>query len=363
MIKKLLTKIGVLSAEKTVMIPIPAPMVEISFRVPPANEKATVNPPATVEIEEKTITPPAFLQGPPIPQDHFILKEDGNHIKVESNSVILVPPTVPEVIHPVVEFKNVCKSFGERLVLSNVNFRVDDIPNKGELIAIIGQSGCGKSTLLRLIAGLEPHFPQTSGEAFVFGKHLDVAGPDRGVVDQSYSLFPHLTVLKNIAFGLKLRGVSRKDRYALAREWVEKVGLHGNEDKYPGQLSGGMKQRVAIASTLILKPKIILMDEPFGALDPKIRRSAWKLLVDLWKEQESTVFIVTHSMEEAYYLGDRIFRMGTNPGRLVEIVQAPRPDIPAEEMRKQPWFTAAVQELQRRLETDAPPSGELPSHM
>src|SRR5262249_58779820 len=138
-----------------------------------------------------------------------------------------------------------------------------------------------------------------------------------------YSLLPHLTVVENIAFGLKLRGTSRAERLDRARTWVTKVGLEGAEDKYPSELSGGMQQRVSIAATLILQPRILLMDEPFGALDPKIRLQMQELLIQLWREQEGTVFLVTHSIEEALYLGDRVFRMAAKPGRLVEVLQVP----------------------------------------
>src|SRR6185436_14271554 len=248
-----------------------------------------------------------------------------------------------------------------KVAIQDVSFAVDDLPDKGELIAIVGPSGCGKSTVLRIIAGLKPHFPPTKGEALVFGKPVQEAGPDRGLVDQKYSLLPHLTVLENIAFGLKLRGMPRKERQDRAREWVGKVGLEGSESKYPSELSGGMQHRVSIAATLILQPKILLMDEPFGALDPKIRMQMQELLVQLWKEQQSTVFLVTHSMEEAIYLGDRVLRMAARPGRLVEELQLPRPDVPPEVMRKEPWFNLLTQELLRRLETDAPASGELPA--
>ena len=171
---------------------------------------------------------------------------------------------------------------------------------------------------------------------------------------------PHLTVLDNIAFGLMLRGVSAKEPQDRALTWAQKVGLDGAEDKYPFELSGGMQQRVSIAATLILEPKILLMDEPFGALDPKIRMQMQELLIQLWKEQQSTVFIVTHSMEEAVYLGDRVLRMAAKPGRLVEELKLPRPDEPPDVMRKQPWFGELTQELLRRLETDAPAAGELP---
>jgi len=263
-----------------------------------------------------------------------------------------------------VRFENVTKSFGSGpetcVAIQNVSFVVHDLPDTGELVAIVGPSGCGKSTVLRMIAGLRPHYPPTSGAVKVFGKPVEKPGAERGMVDQKYSLMPHLTVLENIAFGLKLRGVSARERRARAREWAKKVGLEGAEDKYPSELSGGMQQRVSIAATLILEAKILLMDEPFGALDPKIRMQMQELLVQLWKEQQSTVFIVTHSVEEAVYLGDRVLRMAARPGRLVEILQVPRPDVPPDVLRKKPWFNELTQELLRRLETDAPVSGELP---
>jgi NitT/TauT family transport system ATP-binding protein len=267
---------------------------------------------------------------------------------------------LPELVH----FDKVTKSFGQgeekRVAIQDVSFVVHDLPNTGELVAIVGPSGCGKSTVLRMLAGLRPHFPPTSGEVRAFGKPVTAPGADRGVVDQKYSLMPHLTVIENISFGLNLRGESRKARHARAAEWAKKVGLDGCEDKYPSELSGGMQQRVSIAATLILEPKILLMDEPFGALDPKIRMQMQELLIQLWKEQQSTVFIVTHSVEEAIYLGDRVLRMAARPGRLVETLQLPRPDISPDMMRKKPWFNDLSQELLRRLETDAPAGGELP---
>jgi ABC-type nitrate/sulfonate/bicarbonate transport system ATPase subunit len=224
----------------------------------------------------------------------------------------------------------------------------------GELMTVVGPSGCGKSTLLRIIAGLPPHFPPTSGEVRVFGKPVQEPGSDRGLVDQKYSLLPHLTVLDNIGFGLKLRGVSKSERRARACEWVKKVGLEGSEMKYPSELSGGMQQRVSIAATLILGPKILLMDEPFGALDPRIRLRMQELLLQLWNEQQGTVFLVTHSVEEAVYLGDRVFVMGAKPGRLLEILQVPRPNEPPEVARRKPWFINFTQDLLHRLEADTP---------
>ncbi len=195
----------------------------------------------------------------------------------------------------VVTFKKVSKTFGSgadaKLALQEIDFTIEDLPHVGELITIVGPSGCGKSTLLRILAGLKPHFPATSGEVLVLGKPVTEPGPDRGLVDQKYSLLPHLNVLENIAFGLKLRGTARSERQDRAVEWVKKVGLDGSEKKVPSELSGGMQQRVAIAATLILQPRILLMDEPFGALDPGIRLRMQELLIELWKEQQSTVFL------------------------------------------------------------------------
>ncbi len=258
----------------------------------------------------------------------------------------------------VVTFKNVCKTFGvgaeAKLALQDVSFTIEDLPHVGELITIVGPSGCGKSTLLRIIAGLKPHFPPTRGEALVLGKPITEPGPDRGLVDQKYSLLPHLNVIENVAFGLKLRGVARAERLQRSSEWITKVGLEGSETKFPSELSGGMQQRVAIAATLILQPRILLMDEPFGALDPGIRLRMQELLIQLWDEQQSTVFLVTHSVEEAVYLGDRVFLMAPNPGRLIDILKVPRPNEPPEESRRKPWFINFCQGLLRRLEEESP---------
>jgi len=263
----------------------------------------------------------------------------------------LVYTTAPHVV----EFKNVTKKFGSKTILDNISFLVEDIPNKGELITVVGQSGCGKSTLCKLIAGLHPHFPATAGEVLAFGVPVDGPSSDRGVVDQKYSLLPNLTVLGNICFGLKIKGIRRKEREAQAMEWIKQVELDGAEDKYPFELSGGMQQRVAIAASLILHPRIIIMDEPFGALDPKIRIQMQSLLINLWNKQESTVFFVTHSAEEAVYLGDRVLRMHANPGTIAEIIPVPRPDRPLKDMRKEPVFRDLCDHIREKLERPVEP--------
>lgn len=277
-----------------------------------------------------------------------------HHSATEAPAIEAKPAERPHVV----VFKNVCKTFGTgpeaKVALHDLCFTVEDLPNVGELVTIVGPSGCGKSTLLRMIAGLKPHFPPTQGEVQVFGKSIREPGPDRGLVDQKYSLLPHLTVLENVAFGLKLRGVRRSERLDQAQDWVKKVGLDGCERKFPSELSGGMQQRVAIAATLILRPRILLMDEPFGALDPGIRLRMQELLIQLWNEKEETVFLVTHSVEEAVYLGDRVFLMAANPGRLVEVLKVPRPAEPPEVSRRKPWFIEFCQALLRRLEEESP---------
>lgn len=256
----------------------------------------------------------------------------------------------------VVEFKDVTKTFNAGkanafTAIRDVTFVVEDLPNKGEFVCVLGPSGCGKSTILRLIAGLEPQFPATTGEVLVMGKPVTGPGSDRGMVFQDYTSFDHRTVLDNVTFGLECQGVPRKVRHDLGREWIQKVGLkvETDADKYPHELSGGMRQRVAIARTLILRPRIILMDEPFGALDPHTRLNMQDLLVKLWKEVEATVFFITHSIEEAVFLGDRVYMMSNSPGTIMEELVVEPPDRPALEMQRQPRFLETVYYIRDKI--------------
>ncbi len=217
-----------------------------------------------------------------------------------------------------VSLKNVTVQFGDFTALKNVNTVVEDVPERGEFIALLGPSGCGKSTILNLIAGfLKP----TSGEVLVNDKVVEGPGSDRGMIFQKYSLFPHLTVLKNVLFGLEIDrsapGRSEQESRKLAMAMLERVGLTGHELKYPHQLSGGQQQRVAIARTLVLNPKIILMDEPFSALDEPTRLEMQKLIVELWHQIKPTIFVVTHSVAEAVYLAERVWIMSRSPGQLM----------------------------------------------
>lgn len=267
------------------------------------------------------------------------------------------PASVATSRPPVVEFRKVTKVYGrgsprEYVAISDVSFTIPDIVDHGEISSFLGPSGCGKSTVLRLVAGLEPQHPPTSGSVDVLGKPVVGPGADRGMVFQDYTSFDNRTVLDNIAFGLECRGVARREREAEGLEWIAKVGLDPRRDatKFPHELSGGMRQRVAIARTLILRPRVILMDEPFGALDPATRLDMQDLLVKLWREVQATVLFVTHSVEEAVYLGDRVFVMATTPGRIVDEIRMPAPTAPARETQSEPWFHEQVNALHARIE-------------
>ncbi|MFO1528381.1 MAG: ABC transporter ATP-binding protein [Kiritimatiellia bacterium] len=261
----------------------------------------------------------------------------------------LVTAPVVDGSEPIVHFDGVTKTYGagtprEFTAIRDVSFTVQDLHGRGEMVGILGPSGCGKSTILRIIAGLAPQFPQTRGIVKVKGGDISGPGSDRGMVFQDYTSFSNRSVLDNVAFGLECRGVDREERHALAREWIGKVGLNPDKDagKYPHQLSGGMKQRVAIARTLILKPRIILMDEPFGALDPVTREHMQDLLVGLWRELEATVFFVTHDVREAVYLGDRIFVLSNSPGTILHQIKVAPPDRPSKVMQQEHAFQESV---------------------
>ena len=256
-----------------------------------------------------------------------------------------------------VEFRQVTKVYGagtprEYVAIADVSFAIPDLEDHGEISSFLGPSGCGKSTVLRLVAGLGPQHPPTSGGVLALGRTVTGPGADRGMVFQDYTSFDNRTVLDNVVFGLECRGVPRREREAEGREWIAKVGLDPARDasKYPHELSGGMRQRVAIARTLVLRPRIILMDEPFGALDPATRLDMQDLLVTLWREVQATVLFVTHSVEEAVYLGDRVFVMATTPGRIVDDIRLPAASAPARETQSQPWFHEQVQRLHARIE-------------
>lgn len=209
---------------------------------------------------------------------------------------------------------------GEMVALDRTSFKVKE----GEFITILGPSGCGKSTILRIVAGLEE---PSSGHVYLDGHEVKGPGPDRGMVFQSYTLYPWLTVEDNIAFGLKLKGTSQRQCKEVAQHYLELIGLSGFEKHYPIQLSGGMKQRVAIARALANDPEILLMDEPFGALDAQTRSIMQEILLKAWEESKKTILFITHDVEESIFLADSVYVMTARPGRLKENipVSLPRP--------------------------------------
>ena len=198
-----------------------------------------------------------------------------------------------------------------------------DVP-AGQFISVIGPSGCGKSTLLRIVDGL---IKPDRGRVIVDGREVSGPGPDRAVVFQYFGLYPWRTVLKNVEFGLELRGVKKAERRAAALANIELVGLKGFEGHFPHELSGGMRQRVGLARALTLDPRIILMDEPFSAVDEQTREILQEQLLDVWARTGKTVLFITHSIDEAVYMSDRIVVMGARPGRVLEViaVDLPRP--------------------------------------
>lgn len=196
----------------------------------------------------------------------------------------------------------------------------------GEFAAILGPSGCGKTTLLNMVAGF---IPPTRGEILLNGRRIQGPGPDRGVVFQSFALFPWKTVLDNVGFGLKMRGVSKEERDRVAREYIALVGLEGFENRYPHELSGGMQQRVGVARVLANKPDLMLMDEPFASVDAQTRMTLQEELTHIWEARQPTILFVTHDVEEAVFLANRVVVLTPRPGRVRETVPVdlPRPRI------------------------------------
>ena len=233
---------------------------------------------------------------------------------------------------------------GSVVALHNVSFRA----HRREFLCVIGPSGCGKSTLIRMLAGLDQ---ASSGEMLLDGEPVGGPCPDRGMVFQGYTLFPWRSVLQNVAFGPQMRGHSRREAEAQAREWVEIVGLSRFMHAYPHQLSGGMKQRVAIARALANKPRILFMDEPFAALDAQTRAQMQSYLIQLWKQIDITIVFVTHDLDEATYLADRIVVLGANPGRVREIVEVPVPRPRSREQMNSALFVATKRHLEALIHT------------
>lgn len=212
---------------------------------------------------------------------------------------------------PAIELSRVSKHYGTMQALKDISLTVQE----GEFVVIVGASGCGKSTMLNMIAGFDR---PTSGRIHVEGCENEGVNPQCGMVFQQYALFPWMTVQDNIAFGLKMKGMGRSERRARAQEYVDMVGLQGFEKSYPKALSGGMRQRVAIARVLANNPKVMLFDEPFAALDAMTRQVLQEQLVRIYEQQRKTVLFITHSIDEALLLSSRIIVMSARPGRIVQ---------------------------------------------
>ena len=223
-----------------------------------------------------------------------------------------------------------------------MSFRVDDKPGGGELVVFLGPSGCGKSTLLKAIAGL---LPVDSGRIEVTGAPIGPPGRDRGMVFQAYTSFAWLTVRENVEYGLRLAGVTKAERRDKALEMLKAVGLSDAADLYPKSLSGGMKQRVAIARTLLNNPKLLLMDEPFGALDPNTRWGMQGLVLDMLRRTDNTVLFVTHDVSEAVYLADTIYVLSSRPAQIVHRIDVPFFADRSFEVKSAPAFRAVEDQL------------------
>jgi NitT/TauT family transport system ATP-binding protein len=256
-------------------------------------------------------------------------------------------PVVLEVKHLVRTFAS---DAGVVTALDDISFRA----HRRELLCVIGPSGCGKSTLVRILAGLDQ---PSSGDMLLDGKAVHGPCPDRGMVFQGYTLFPWRTVIENVMFGLEVAGRTKSVAQSEAREWVEIVGLSRFAHAYPHQLSGGMKQRVAIARALANRPRILFMDEPFAALDAQTRAQMQGYLLDLWRQIDITIVFVTHDLEEAVYLADRIVVLGANPGRIQEVIEVPVPRPRSREQMVSPLFMATKKRLESLIHSD-PLDGE-----
>ncbi|NJM66548.1 MAG: ABC transporter ATP-binding protein [Acaryochloris sp. RU_4_1] len=245
-------------------------------------------------------------------------------------------------------YKHFTTRQGQLLVLKDINLHVET----GQFVCAVGASGSGKTTLLRLIAGLEM---PTSGKIMVDGKPVLGPGAERGMVFQSYTLYPWMSVAKNVGFGLKLQGVAKSLRSQRVAEYLDVVGLSQFANAYPRELSGGMKQRVAIARALASQPKILLMDEPFGALDVQTKATMQEFLLDLWRRTGTSILMITHDVEEAVFLSQRIYVLTARPGSIQQEVQLNLPPERTYTTRRQPNFQHYQDEIMDLLRTKPSP--------
>ncbi|HSS76616.1 MAG TPA: ABC transporter ATP-binding protein [Thermoanaerobaculia bacterium] len=234
------------------------------------------------------------------------------------------------------------RSGQETEAVRDISFDIHDKPGVGEIVVFLGPSGCGKSTILKSIAGL---LVPTQGEIQVEGKPVEDVGRDRGMVFQAYTSFGWLTVRQNLEYGLRLQGIAGSERRERSDKYLKSVGLSEFADRYPKDLSGGMKQRVAIARTLMNRPKILLMDEPFGALDPQTRWGMQSLLLDVSRTEDNTNLFVTHDVSEAVYLADTVYVLSSRPARILHKVDVPAFPIHDVALKSAPEFRAVEKQL------------------
>jgi len=251
----------------------------------------------------------------------------------------------------ILRVENLSKTFntreGSTVALKDINFST----HRREFLCIVGQSGCGKSTLVRILAGLEE---PSAGEVLLEGKPVTEPGTDRGMVFQGYTLFPWLTVKKNVMFGPEVNGYGREEAEREALQWLQLVGLEKFADSYPHQLSGGMKQRVAIVRALANRPRILLMDEPFGALDAQTRCRMQVHLLEIWRKIDITIVFITHDLEEAIFLADRILVLSAHPGEVQELIEVPVPRPRSTAQLISPEFIATKARLEELIYQQAP---------
>jgi NitT/TauT family transport system ATP-binding protein len=258
--------------------------------------------------------------------------------------------TAPAPARGHIRLKGLSMSFGEGAARVDAVQAVDLDVAPGEFVSIIGPSGCGKSTLLNVVAGF---MPPSRGEALLDGAAIAGPGPERGVVFQQYSLFPWMSVRRNVEFGLRMQGVAASRRETTARTLLGLAGLLAFENHYPDQLSGGMKQRVGIVRALATSPQVMLMDEPFGALDAQTRVVMQQILTNMWQKFRLSVLFITHDIEEAIFLSDRVYVMTARPGRIKAEVAIPLPRPRTAEMMSSVEFTQILHKLRNLIREES----------
>ncbi|MFC6486756.1 ABC transporter ATP-binding protein [Nitratireductor sp. GCM10026969] len=250
-----------------------------------------------------------------------------------------IPSDRMQSTDPIIQVRGVSKTYGDVQALENIDLEFE----AGHLTSLLGPSGCGKTTLLKIVAGL---LAPTAGDVLVKGKPVEGPGPERAFVFQDFALMPWASVLDNAAFGLKMHGVGKAEREERARHYINEVGLTGFEGKYPHELSGGMRQRVGLARALAVNADVLLMDEPFSAVDEQTRRKFQEDLIRLREVEKKTFLFVTHSIEEAVYVSDRIVLLSPRPGRLSQIIEPQIPkDIDPDDLRRDRVYLDTVEEI------------------